>query len=236
MKQLMPKELEDLLHEYNNANSMTDIQIKEKLEKIIDCYTECTSEERAFTDAITVLFCRTIGLLRKQLSADRAAADIPRDPDDQSDHNFLSYHTDLYYNDVPFADGNALRIAFYNYFRNKKKKNGIELVEYPEIQSLDELKGESVNSTMRDYVARIQTFANGYLMEIPRIAEIWHREINNTPIDPILFTYKHLELILASFETKEYSLTGEKVLNKQKNNIRSALRKLNEFKREVEAR
>lgn len=230
MKQMLPKELEELINEYNSASGITDLQIKEKLNRIADCYTECNSDEAVFADAITVLFCRTVGLLKKQLSAAQAAADIPWE-EDRSECRFVSYSTDLYYDSIPFDDGNALRIAFYNYFRNEKKKNAAEGEQYPEINTLEDLKADPVNTTMRDYAARIQTFTNAYLLEIPRIAEIWHRETNNGPIDPVLFTYKHLELVLASFETREYNEKGEKVLNKQKTNIRSALRKLNEFKR-----
>lgn len=216
MKQKLPKELEALIHEYENARSNTDLQIAEKLKKIAECYTECTAEEHTFADAITALFCRTVVLLKKQTAAAQTAASIPFDSEVTQG--------------MAFSDGTALRIAFYNHFRNEKKKNGGKQMQYPEIHSLDELKGDAVNPTMRDYVARIQTFTNGYLWKMPRLEEIWRYESAASPIDPILFTYKHIELILAGFETKEPTENGEKVPNKQKNNLRSALRKLNEFK------
>ena len=227
---MLPKELAQLLGDYQNAKSPADLQIKEKLEKIADCYTECPADQMAFTNVITVLFCRTLELLKKQAADAEVIANIPWDPQQPPRNNFVAYNEPAFSEQCPFSDGDSLRVAFYNHFRNGKKKSGGERVEHPEISSLDDLKKSSVNLTMRDYVARIQTFANGYLLDLPRVAELWHRENEQARVDSVLFTYNHLELILASFETKEYDQNGEKVLNKQKNNIRSALRKLNEFK------
>ena len=123
MKYMLPNELEELIREYDYATGLSDSQIKEKLRKIEDCYNECSSNEKVFADAITVLFCRTIGILRKQLLSAEAAANIPRDPVDDPDHSY-SATCSCDYDCIPFSDGNSLRIAFYNYFRNEKKKNG----------------------------------------------------------------------------------------------------------------
>lgn len=109
---------------------------------------------------------------------------------------------------IPFDSSDALLKSFYNRFKDEKSE-----------------------STLKDYVARIKTFVNVYLWNVPGIIEIWHRENDQKRMDDVLFTYKYLEYILARFDTKE-----EGVSNKQKNNIRSALRKLNEFKQENQLR
>lgn len=72
-------------------------------------------------------------------------------------------------------------------------------------------------STVLDYRARINTFANRYL---------WELYPDGVNYDPILFVYENIEFILAKFKTKDQE--GKTV--KQRLNIRSALRKLNEFK------
>jgi len=208
MRYRLPQEFEELLAEYNASDNM---EIKEKLNKIVACYGECSPNERVFADAIAVLFSRIVRILEKQ----------------KPENNISSQAID---SPIPFSNGDEMRVAFYNYFRNEQKKSSDKKVEYPEIHSLEQLKGSDVNTTMRDYVARIQTFTKGYLWNVPRLKEIYDKEASAGYVDPILFTYKHLELILASFETKDYSLNGERVINKQKNNIRSALRKLNDFK------
>ena len=51
-------------------------------------------------------------------------------------------------------------------------------------------------------------------------------------MNPVLFTYENLELILATFPTRDEN--GQIV--KQRVNIRSALRKLNEFKQYTQLR
>ena len=105
--------------------------------------------------------------------------------------------------EIPFSDPLQLLNSFYKYLLIKYKK-----------------------STAKDYTARVKTFADKYLQTIPRMWESYR----NHGGDTILFTYKYLELIIASFETKNEA--GE--TNKQRNNIRSALRKLNEFKQSIE--
>ena len=88
-----------------------------------------------------------------------------------------------------------------------------------------------VNLTMIDYCNRIKTFAKKYLYEIypeDSIPRIIHNEYDDDyeTYEPIVFTYNNLELILAKMKTTNEN--GETV--KQRLNIRSALRKLNEFK------
>ena len=105
---------------------------------------------------------------------------------------------------IPYEDGDELLFDFYRSFAQTHKQ-----------------------STINDYVARIKTFTNRYIHTIPRVWEMYRRESCEKKVDIVLFTYRNLELIIACFDTKNDM--GE--TDKQKNNIRSALKKLNEFKR-----
>ena len=95
-------------------------------------------------------------------------------------------------------------------------KNQIELLD-AFYAFLIEMGKEPV--TAKDYVARIKTFANRYLSELTNQDTL-------TVNDEVVFTYDNLEYILATFNTKDE--TGAPI--KQKVNIRSALRMLNQFK------
>ena len=108
---------------------------------------------------------------------------------------------------IPYESGEDLLLDFYRYFAQTHKQ-----------------------STINDYVARIKTFTNRYIHTIPRVWEMYKRESLEKKVDIVLFTFRNLELIIASFNTKNEK--GES--DKQKNNIRSALKKLNEFKRSRE--
>ena len=95
-------------------------------------------------------------------------------------------------------------------------KNQIELLD-AFYAFLIEMGKEPV--TAKDYVARNKTFANRYLSELTNQDTL-------TVNDEVVFTYDNLEYILATFNTKDE--TGAPI--KQKVNIRSALRMLNQFK------
>ena len=77
---------------------------------------------------------------------------------------------------------------------------------------------------MKDYAARINTFSG------PRYLGEMFTPQQMGGMDPVLFTYENIELILAIFKTRDEN--GEIV--KQRVNIRSALRRLNEFKQYTE--
>jgi hypothetical protein len=88
---------------------------------------------------------------------------------------------------------------------------------------------------MWDYCNRIKTFAKKYLYEIypeESIPRVIHGEDADDyeTYEPIVFVYNNLELILAKMKTTNEN--GETV--KQRLNIRSALRKLNEFKQIIQ--
>ena len=84
-------------------------------------------------------------------------------------------------------------------------------------------------ATIKDYVARVNTFVNKYMLSVPGVVQLLKRE--EVRRDEILFLYKYLDLIIANFNTCDEN--GNPV--KQKINIRSALKKLNEFKHIQEA-
>ena len=110
---------------------------------------------------------------------------------------------------TPFCqDGNSILLNFHNHFIKRKSP-----------------------STMQDYVARVRTFAysKNYLPSMLRSGELGIRELT---MDPVVFTYQNIEQILARFQTKDEN--GVSI--KQRNNIRSALRLLNDFKREIDHR
>jgi len=70
--------------------------------------------------------------------------------------------------------------------------------------------------TVKDYFARVKTLSKKYISEIYS-----ETEIPNNADERILFVYDNIEYIIAKFDVKE---------EKQRFNIRSALRKLNDFK------
>ena len=116
---------------------------------------------------------------------------------------------------LPFCNGDELIGAFYNHFKSP------EQVDYWDIdRALYNGQQALVSPTLKDYAARIRTFCSPkYLGEMFTASQLQDR-------DPVLFTFENLELILATFRTRD--ALGNIV--KQRVNIRSALRKLNEFK------
>ncbi len=197
------RELDLLIKEYKDAATNEDKLILRKLEAIAYLCADCKSDELIFANEITVEFCRLIKLLREQHRIELAKATSGAD-------NFASHHEGY----VPYLSDDELMAAFSEYLYDKYKTTG-----------------KPTPATIKDYLARINTFSTIYLWDIPRIVEIWHQENEKAKQGSIQFVYKYLELILASFETKV-----DGAVNKQRSNIRSALSKLNEFKREQEFR
>ena len=202
MNHILIEELDNLVSEYKNATTRADRLIKRRLDAIVNCYDECSLEEREFAYEITVEFCRLISLLKEQHQKEleettSGSFTVP----ESTRSNYVSFsHTDNAH--APYTCGEELLDAFYEHFKDKM-----------------------VEVTLRDYIARINTFAYSgkYLGEMISKGELGTKEIS---IDPVLFTYTNIELIIAKFNTKDEN--GNSV--KQKLNIRSALRKLNEFK------
>ena len=197
------EELKKLLQKYANAQSREDVYIKRTLENIAAQFDMCDDDQRYYADVVTRDFCRIIEMMLKW-QAQQAA---------QTAGNGLSGRNTRY------ETADDLARAFYNYYRRGDQ------VDYWDIGSALRLgRKQLVNPTMKDYVARIYTFAGDkYLGEMFTREEMANK-------DPVLFTYENIELILATFKTRDEM--GEII--KQRVNIRSALRKLNEFKHNTE--
>lgn len=84
------------------------------------------------------------------------------------------------------------------------------------------IENEYSELTVKDYFARVKTFSKKYINEIYS-----EQEIPIHPDERILFVYDNIEYIIAKFDVKE---------EKQRFNIRSALRKLNDFKKYQESK
>ena len=210
-----------LLEEYKEPITREDKLIKHKLDSIVALYDSCSEEEKAFVEEIALEFSRIIVLLKNQHRQEMmelshkyqeaenrqkssSVAYIPLHRQDES--GFYEY------------DGEVLG-AFYDYF----KRPGANQLSYWQIEGYEfeneDQRKALVNLTMWDYCNRIKTFAKKYLHEI-------YPNDNYESHQPIVFVYNNLELILAKMKTTDE--TGNTV--KQRLNIRSALRKFNEFK------
>ena len=196
-------EFENLRRRYANPTTPEDKVVKMKLDEISKYYTECSPEESVFADEIIRAFCGIIDRLNMahMLECHTLNQVIENIQADTVSYIGIS-------NDIPYQSGEALIADFKEYFKNTSH----------------------TESTINDYLARIKTFTNRYLNTIPRVWEMYRREAGERKVDDVLFTYRNLELIIASFDTKNDA--GE--TDKQKNNIRSALKKLNQFKRSRE--
>jgi hypothetical protein len=231
MNHIFYSEFSGLLSEYKDAVSEDDKQIKEKLDKIVGLYENRSLEEREFADEITLEFSYIISLLknkhrREMLDLSRKFENLESQLND-SNATFVPYakteKQSYFKKDIEVLE------AFYNYFKGDYPLNYYQ-VDGCKFESNEERK-KQVNLTMLDYCNRIKTFAKRYLHEmypedsIPRVIHGEDADEYET-YEPIVFIYENLEHILAKIKTTDEN--GETV--KQRLNIRSALRKLNEFK------
>ena len=221
-------ELEALLSEYQNTASSKEEQIvMRKLQLIKAHLIDCDEREFAFTDEIVSELCRIIYNMKKQ--SENAAVEAEKKLEALSERTTLTGFIGMTQSsgDRPrFETAEELLVAFYNAYRNEqKRKSDAEKTDYPSIERLSDLTEVKANYTIKDYVARINTFARRYMGELPRTMELWLAQPRK--IDPAVFTFYNIELVLAEFDTKN----EDGSINKQKSNIQSALRKLNEFKK-----
>ena len=133
-----------------------------------------------------------------------------------SDINFLSRKNEEY----TYAEDEDVLREFYNFYK------GISELYYQEIEEYQfENDGErkhKVNLTIWDYCNRIKTFSRKYLCTMyPDVKE-----------NKIVFIYNNLETILGRFQVPKDDFKGRKQLL----NIRSALRKLNDFKQNQQSK
>jgi len=189
-----------LQQKYANAKSPEELDIKRSLDVIAKLFKMCDESEYYYAEVITRHFCRIINTIEKQK---KTAPSVPQPLHALPDRP-------MRYQSAP-----DLMRDFYNYYKKQ------EQADYQEIgNALEQGRKDLVNPTMKDYVARIYTFSGPkYLCKLfdPQVLD---------GVDPVLFTYENIELILATFKTRDDR--GEII--KQNVNIRSALRKLNEFK------
>ena len=223
----------NLLNEYRDPSTREDKLIKHKLDAIVALYDSCSVEEREFADEITLEFSRIIALLKNQHRQEMMELSQKCREPESGRENASATYIPIHYqdqNDVYEYDYEVLN-AFYNHF----KRPGEDQLFYWQIEGYEfeseEQRKALVNLTMWDYCNRIKTFANKYLYEIypeDTIPYVIHGDDaeDYETFEPIVFIYNNLELILAKMKTTNEN--GETV--KQRLNIRSALRKLNEFK------
>lgn len=188
-----------LQQKYANAKSGEALEIKRSLNVIAKLFNMCDESEYYYAEVITRHFCRIIHTIEKQKAHTDAAPTRPAPTASPTDYQSAS----------------DLMRAFYNHYKKPEQVDYLELGN-----ALEQGQKDLVNPTMKDYVARIYTFSG------PKyLAKMFDPQVLDG-IDPVLFTYENIELILAAFKTRDDR--GEII--KQNVNLRSALRKLNEFK------
>ena len=229
----------NLLREYREPSTREDKLIKHKLDAIVALYDSCSVEEREFADEITLEFSRIIALLKNRhrqemMELSQKCRELESRQEGLSFVNIPLHRQDQ--GDDYEYDYDVLA-EFYDHFR----RPGDDQLFYYQIEGYEfeneEHRKALVNLTMWDYCNRIKTFAKKYLYEIypeESIPRVIHGEDADDyeTYEPIVFIYNNLELILAKMKTTNEN--GETV--KQRLNIRSALRRLNEFKQIVRER
>ena len=236
MKHIFYSDFSDLLSEYEEPSTREEKLIKHKLDSIVALYDNCTVEEREFADEITLEFSRIIALLKKQHKQEVLELSQASQWEENRQQNLTASYIPLQNqgaNDPYEYDCDVLG-DFYDHF----KRPGDDQLTYWQIEGYqfnnEEERKSLVNLTMWDYCNRIKTFAKKYLYEmypVDSIPFIVHGDGADEyqTFEPIVFVYNNIELILAKMKTTNER--GETV--KQRLNIRSALRKLNDFKQEI---
>lgn len=201
----MNRELAHLMERYALPKSGADRLIKSKLQHIAELFEECDPREMVFANEICVEFCRLFQLLEQKYTQNEE----PR-PEQQA---FMERICSKY------KTGEDLLNVFYNYYKENKHIDYCRIEGYPFKDALD--RKEKISATMKDYTSRIKTFARRYLPELVEQGRLLPYGAD----DPILFVYANLTKILEKFDVTEQGSP-----NKQRQNIRSALRKLYDFR------
>lgn len=212
---MIPYELGFLREKYADASSKEALYIKKMIDDTVELLKLCDQNEYYYADMITRNLCRIIEIteklhIKEMREAKESSAQIA-----QPAHRLHEWIGMKERCGEQFRNGEELLRAFYNHYKDPGQ------VDYLEIGSaIESGRRDLVNPTMKDYAARINTFSGPkYLGEMFTPQQMGG-------MDPVLFTYENIELILATFKTRDDN--GEIV--KQRVNIRSALRRLNEFK------
>jgi hypothetical protein len=235
MNHIFYSDFDNLLNEYRDPSTREDKLIKHKLDSIVALYDSCGVEEREFADEITLEFSRIIAILKNQHRQELMEITQKCQELEKRQENLPSSYIPLHRQDQgdTYEYDYEVLADFYDHFRRPED----DQLSYWQIDGYqfenEEHRKSLVNLTMWDYCNRIKTFAKKYLYEIypeESIPRVIHGEDADDyeTYEPIVFVYNNLELILAKMKTTNEN--GETV--KQRLNIRSALRKLNEFKQE----
>ena len=226
-------DFDNLLREYAEPVTREDKLIKHKLDSIVALYDNCSVEEREFADEITLEFSRIIALLKNQhrqelMELSQQYQDFGNRSETLSTA-YIPLHRQA--GDDRYEYDYEVLNDFYDHF----KRPGDDQLSYWQIEGYEfeseEDRRAKVNLTMLDYCNRIKTFAKKYLYEIypeDSIPRIIHNEYDDDyeTFEPIVFIYNNIELIIAKMKTTNEE--GKTI--KQRLNIRSALKKMNEFK------
>ncbi len=229
MKHIFYEDFGILLSDYKEATTREDKLIKHRLDSIVALYDACELKEREFADEITLEFSRIIALLKNQHRKQiiELTEKIEEMQSGKANNQFMG--ASRFNDDSRYEWDYEVLGDFYDYFKGDYPLYYWQISGY-EFKDNEERK-KLVNLTIFDYVNRIKTFANKYLQEIypdDVIPRVMHDEPGEPceTFEPIVFIYNNLELIIAKMKTTNDD--GETI--KQRLNIRSALRKLNEFK------
>ena len=194
-------EFNALQQKYANAKTPEELEIKRSLDVIAKLFKMCDESEYYYAEVITRHFCRIVNAIEKKHK--KAPS---------SDLQPQSVLTEC---SVRYPSAEDLLREFYNYYKKP------EQVDYRDIaNAVAQGQNELVNPTMKDYVARICTFSG------PKYLGKMFDLQAQSDVDPVLFTFENIERILATFKTRD----DQGNILKQNVNLRSALRKLNDFK------
>jgi len=215
------RELEHLIEEYKSGTSKEDKLVLRKLEAIAVLLDDCAESEFTFAGEITAEFCRIIDKINNKMEKD--ISDITFSGRFSGTSNFVPFVHEKPVQ-MNYHSGYHLLGCFYDHFKSEHELSYFEINVYK--YESDEERKYLTNSTLLDYIARINTFASRYLYELIDVDTVRSSDVP----DDIIFVYNNLEFIIPRFSTKDEN--GETV--KKKLNIRSALKKLNRFKCETE--
>ena len=219
-----------LISEYREPKTNEEKLIKAKLNSIVDIIENCIEGDGLFADEITLNFSHIISLIKNQYKEKMVELTRKYEALQAQVGLRLAYKPQGQDAKSQYQYDYEVLEAFYNHFAKEEQLAYCQIDGYA-FES-DEQRKKLVNLTMWDYCNRIKTFAKRYLREIfPEdcIPSVIHGEEAEEyeSYEPVVFTYNNLEMILAKFKI------GEGKGAKQRLNIRSALRKLNEFKQTV---
>lgn len=210
-----PFPMKELIDDFKNPSCKEEEIIKEKLTIIQSLY----SENNGSSYKIINEFCDIYTYIKK-INNDHINKIANEYENKFQNHieNKSSFITQSQ-NAKKYINADILLHDFYNFWKKEDE------LPYNEIRYMSVIERKNyVNPTLFDYVARIKSFAKSYVNEICD-ESILPDDLN----ERILFVYNNIEVIVSNFKIKDENNN----ISKQRQNTRSALRKLNEFKHET---